>query len=151
MQPTNQAALSETLTQKASAEPLAESCIPVQLPSADAQSGAAVHTTDEEHDSCQATELSGTQSSQPAGTYDSASQASGIADANTQHHQHLPEAVSAIVQQHKLQLQIVKVSTTMTSYPGAATTIIHCWHFLACTLHDRLRMCSTDGFQPCLA
>jgi len=128
LQLTNQAALSETLTQKASTEPLAESCIPVQLPSADAQSGAAVHTTDEEHDSCQATELSGTQSSQPAGTYDSASQASGIADANSQHHQHLPEAVSAIVQQHKLQLQIVKVSShiPLTSHQQDATTTIHC-------------------------
>lgn len=109
LQPTNQEASSETLNQEASTEPLAESFIPLQLPTADAQSGATVHTTDEDHDSFQAIELSGSQNSLPAGTYDSVSQASGIADANMQHRQHLPEAVSAIVQQHKLQLQIVKV------------------------------------------
>ena len=138
LQPRNQEASSETLNQEASTEPLAESFIPLQLPTADAQSGATVHTTDEDHDSFQAIELSGTQNSLPAGTYDSVSQASGIADANMQHRQHLPEAVSAIVQQHKLQLQIVKVSShnPVTCHQQDVTTTIHCWHVLACTLDD---------------
>jgi len=153
LQPTIQGALNEMLIQKASTEPLAELCIPLQLPSADALSSAAVRTTDEDHDSFQATELSGIQNSEPAGSHDFASQASGSADAKSQQHQHLPEAVSAIVRQHKLQLQIVKVSChiPLTSHQQAATTIIHCWHFLACTLHDRPDLCSVHIMASSLA
>ncbi len=129
LQPTNQGAASETLNQTASTEPLAESCIPLQLTNADTQSGAPVHTTDEDHDSVQATDLSGTQNvTLAAGNYDFASQATGIVNDSTQQHQHLSESVSAIVQQHKLQLQIVKVSshTPRTSHQQDATTTIHC-------------------------
>ncbi|DBA68567.1 TPA: hypothetical protein ACH3X2_14320 [Trebouxia sp. C0005] len=107
---TNQGALSETLNQTASTEPLAESCIPLQPPSAEALLSAAVHTTNEDHGSFQTTELSSTQNLElPSGGHDFASQATGVTDARPQQHQHLPEAVSALVQQHKLQLQIVKV------------------------------------------
>ncbi len=129
LQQTNQEALSETVNEKASTESLAESFIPVQLPNADTQSSAPVHTTDGDHDSFQATDLSGTQNvAQAAGSHDFDGQASGSADDSTQQHQHLPEAVSAIVQQHKLQLQIVKVSShiPLTSHQQDATTTIHC-------------------------
>ncbi|DBA98649.1 hypothetical protein WJX77_010540 [Trebouxia sp. C0004] len=103
LQLTNQGAANEMLNQKASTEPLAESCIPEALLST------AVPATDEDHESLKAIELSGTQNSEPAGSHDFASQADEMADAKTDEHQHLPEAVSAIVQEHKLQLQIVRV------------------------------------------
>ena len=89
------------LNNKPSTEPLAQSCM---LLSPEAPPSTAVCATHEELHSVQAIEPSAKQNSEPAGSHDFASQANGVADAKMQQYQHLPETVSAVVRQHKLQL-----------------------------------------------